>query len=191
MPILGVVASAKSGNLSGTFDLIQTTSITTNTASVTFSSLGSYSSFYKNLRLIIRAVDTAASNNTWVRVQFNGDTGSNYYYNNIRFNDGNTTGTNATGDSVTSGVLTATRDNPVGGDTTYGFIAVANIANYSSSAYKNVQSFGGQYQSNGWAINTWSSVWKSTSAITSITVFLDGTLNFRNNSVIYLYGMKG
>jgi hypothetical protein len=176
----------------GTFDLIETATVTSNVSSVSFSNLGTYASAYKNLRIIVRALDTATSNNTWINLQFNNDTASNYYRGNIRFSDTNTTGSIATTESTDTIGLSATRDNPAGGDTLYGVIAVANISDYSSTTkYKNVISFGGQIQSNGWALGLWNGVYKSTNAITSITVRPDGTLNFRDNSRIYLYGMKG
>jgi hypothetical protein len=178
--------------LPGTFDLIETASVTSAVSSVTFSNLNTYAADYKHLRIVSHTLDNLTSNNTWINIRFNGDTGSNYYYSNIRFSDGNTGGSMAATNNATLAALAATRDNPSGGDSSYGVVAVANIADYSSTnKQKSFVSWGSQYQSNGWTQGLWSGVWKSTSAITSITISPDSGYNFTANSRIYLYGIKG
>jgi hypothetical protein len=176
----------------GTFDLIETASVTSAVSSVTFSNLNTYAADYKHLRIVSHTLDSAVNNNSWVNIRFNGDTASNYYYSNIRFSDGNTGGSMAAADGAPFAALAATRNNPAGGDSSYGVVAVANISDYSATnKQKSFISWGSQYQSNGWASGLWSGVWKSTSAITSVTVFPDSGLNFTANSRIYLYGIKG
>jgi hypothetical protein len=178
--------------LPGTFDLIETASVTSAVSSVTFSNLNTYATDYKHLRIVSHTLDSATSNNTWINIRFNGDTASNYYRSNIRFSTANTGGSMVATDSVTNGALVATDENPAGGDSLYGVVAVANIADYSSTnKQKSFVSWGSQYQSTKWTQNLWSGVWKSTSAITSITLFPDSGINFAANSRIYLYGIKG
>lgn len=175
----------------GTFDLIETASVTSSVSSVTFSSLNTYAANYKHLRIVSHTLDSFTSNNTWVNVRFNGDTGNNYYYSNLRFSTGNG-GNAAAADSANRFAIAATDENPAGGDSSYGVVAVANISDYSSTnKLKTIISWGSQYQSTKWASGLWSGVWKSTSAITSITIFPDGGGNFTANSRVYLYGIKG
>lgn len=179
--------------LAGVFDLIETASVTSSVSSVTFSNLGNYASNYKHLRIVSHTLDSATSNNTWINIRFNGDTGNNYYYSNIRFSlaQGNTPSAAAVTDANRA-ALGATVNNPSGGDSSYGIVTVANIADYSSTnKQKSFVSWGSQYQSTDWASGLWSGVWRSTSAITSITIFPDSGLNFTANSRIYLYGIKG
>jgi hypothetical protein len=176
----------------GTFDLIETAAVTSSVASVTFSGLGAYASDYKHLRIVSHTLDSATTNNTWINVRFNGDTGNNYYLSNMRFSTGNTGGSAAAVDAVSRVAIAATDENPSGGDSSYGVVAVANISDYSATnKLKTIISWGSQYQSTKWASGLWSGIWKSTSAITSITVFPDSGLNFTANSRIYLYGIKG
>ena len=178
--------------LPGTFDLIETASVTSAVSSVTFSNLNTYATDYKHLRIVSHTLDSATSNNTWINVRFNGDTGNNYYYSNMRFSTGNTGGSAAAVDSTNRFAIAATDENPSGGDSSYGVVAVANISDYSATnKLKTSISWGSQYQSTKWASGIWSGIWKSTSAITSITVFPDSGLNFTANSRIYLYGIKG
>jgi hypothetical protein len=192
MPILGIIDSAKSGNLAGTFDLIETASVTSSVSSVTFSNLGNYSANYKHLRIVSHTLDSFVSNNSWVNIRFNGDTGSNYYYSNIRFSTGNTGGSMAAVDGANRGSLGATDENPAGGDSLYGIVCVATISDYSATnKQKSFISWGSQYQSTKWASGLWSGVWKSQSAITSMTLFPDSGGDFLANSRIYLYGIKG
>jgi hypothetical protein len=178
--------------LPGTFDLIETATITSSVTSVTFSSLNTYATDYKHLRIVSHTLDSATSNNTWINVRFNGDTGNNYYYSNMRFSTANTGGSAAAVDATNRVAIAATDENPSGGDSSYGVVAVANISDYSATnKLKTIISWGSQYQSTKWASGLWSGIWKSTSAITSITVFPDSGLNFTANSRIYLYGIKG
>jgi hypothetical protein len=176
----------------GTFDLIETATVTSSVSSVVFSNLNNYASDYKHLRIVSHTLDSATTNNTWINVRFNGDTGNNYYYSNMRFSTANTAGSAAAVTDANRFALGATDENPSGGDSSYGIVAVANIADYSSTnKQKSVISWGSQYQSTKWASGLWSGVWRSTSAITSITIFPDGGLNWAANSRIYLYGIKG
>jgi hypothetical protein len=192
-PILGIVASSISGNLAGTFDLIETASISSSVSSVTFSNLDSYASSYKHLRVVAHTLDSAISNNTWMNIRFNGDQNNNYYYSNIRFSTagGNSASATAVSDANRA-ALSATNNNPSGGDSSYGIVTVATIADYSSTnKQKSLISWGSQYQATEWASGLWSGVWRSTAAINSVTIFPDGGINYTANSRIYLYGIKG
>ena len=82
MPIpLGILAVAGAGAAGGggAFDLLETTVLGSDTASVTFSNLNTYSA-YKHLQIRLVARSTNASASRSVRIQFNGDTASNYAY---------------------------------------------------------------------------------------------------------------
>ena len=80
MPIpLGVlaVAGAGGGGLATSYDLLETTVLGSSAASVTFSSLGSYSAYkHLQLRIVARSAKVETADDFLLRI--NSDTGSNY-----------------------------------------------------------------------------------------------------------------
>jgi hypothetical protein len=75
----GILSAAGAGVPEGTYELISTTVLGGTAASITFSSLGDYSSTYKHLQLRIAARSASASSFSG-RLRFNGDTGANYSF---------------------------------------------------------------------------------------------------------------
>lgn len=168
------------------FDLLETTLISSNTASVTFSSLDSYASAgYKHFQIrgTVRGDD---GNTLWMRL--NGDTGANYSRHQLT----------ATGSTVSSSFSSTTRMNVCfamanSGNNTNVFSAfVADILDFSSSNKNTtVRSLGGNTQQTGFntALGLFSGVWRNTSAITSITLLPD-TGNLVSGTRFSLYGVK-
>lgn len=65
---------------SADYELISTTVLGSSAASVTFTGLGTSAAAYKHLQLRMAYTSNAGANGTYVRAQFNGDSGSNYSY---------------------------------------------------------------------------------------------------------------
>lgn len=176
------VAGAGAGG-GGAFDLLETTLISSNTASVTFSSLSAYSD-YKHLQ--IRAVMRKTDSGTSSRIRLNGDTGSNYARHRLQGN----------GTSVTSsGSASQTYMNfplmPDSGMTADGFGAiVVDVLDFSSSSKNTtIRSFGGYTVSDGQVINLDSGFWNNTAAVTSIEFsFTAGSIEAESR--FSLYGVK-
>ena len=167
----------KGNVMPATYDCIATTTLTTATASVTFSSI---SGNYTDLVLIIGGL---ASENTQVQFQFNGDTGSNYSSTTM-YGDGSTAGSVRT--------VNQTQANVGGIAVTDPGTNVIHIMNYANStSYKTVI---GRYTT----INTGSyyeagyraGLWRSNNAITSIKVMLPSTYTYSTDTVFSLYGIK-
>lgn len=184
MPILGVIASAISGNLEvGSFDSIATF-VSPGATSVTFSSIPST---YKHLQIrgIANNGETSGYNNQGLR--FNGDTSSSYSVHRL-------TGDGAT---PTAGSQTsATQINDIFRipPTSSGYFGafVIDILDYTStSKTKAVRVYtGGDSNGSGW-IGIHSGLWYATpTAITSITIN-SSVGNFGTNSSFALYGIKG
>lgn len=193
-PILGILASGISGNLwapSKDYDSIATTTLATSTATITFSSIPST---YKHLQLRVLAKGAFVSNDRAAfKLQFNGDTASNY-------NTHNLMGDGASVSAGSSGSQTYMFGNP-------------NSEFPSSSASVNASMFGvavidfldytdtnkfttGRFLS-GWDNNSTlgrvifqSGLWRSTSAVTSISITSD-LGNWAQYSQFALYGIKG
>jgi hypothetical protein len=190
MPILGVVASSKTANLSGTFDLIENAQPSSQ-GSVVFTGLGAYANSYKHLRIFGTVVDDISNNNTWVNVRFNGDTGNNYFLQRIR-GQNSASGATAATDSFDRVSFGASQSNPVGGQTSYPQVFVADIPDFSNTnKWKTTVSVSGQWSmaNDQYQLSWWNGIWKSTNAITSVTIFSDSG-NWVTGSLFSLYGMK-
>lgn len=187
MPILGIIASSITGNLSTTsYESIATVTVGSGgSSSITFSSIPNT---YKHLQ--IRAIGRAAAAQTAgeAQIRINSDSGSSYTYHNLR---GNGASTSADGSSALTYMYSQFRF-AGGNDTANTFGAlVMDILDYANtSKYKTVRSLAG-YDANGsGSIGLNSSVWLSTSAITSIVFEVQGSTNWAQYSQFALYGIK-
>jgi hypothetical protein len=169
------------------YELIATSFITSPAASVTFdvSALGSS---YKHLQLRVTGRDTNSSDQA-IGLRFNGDTGNNYTFHQIY----------ASGSSVASnGFATGTFNYaglglmPGASYTSNVFgVSIIDILDFASTAKnKTCRAFLGWLTNSANNLNFRSSLWISTSAITSINVFATGTA-FAAGSRISIYGIKG
>jgi len=155
-----------------TYVALDTQTLTSTAASVTFSTI---SGSYTDLVLVINAASSSAAS---CRLRFNGDTATNYSDTRLYGN-----GTSATSDRLTS------RDHINCGDfstTTIASNQIISIQNYSNATtYKTVLT-----RSNIPASYVFANVsmWRSTSAITSIVVFPSAG-NLVAGSTFTLYGI--
>lgn len=185
---LGVLAVAGASAASaGAYDLLETTLISTNTTSVTFSSLSSYSATYKHLQLRIAARSNDSSGDELIFMQINGDTGSNYSVHGI-FGNGSSVGSFGL-TSQTKGRLFSI-GNAVESSNIFGGGVTDILDAFSSSKNKTVRSFGGFPGTNN-SIRLNSFAWLSTSSITSLYLYLESGQSFVSGTRISLYGLKG
>lgn len=162
-----------------TYEPIATTTLTTSTATVTFSSIsGSYTDL-----ILVCNIAQAASNNS-LRIRYNSDTGSNYSYTNL-FGDGSSP-FSGRDSNLTSGLVAETT-----GSTSLELAVIAHIQNYSNTTtYKTHIGRGNRASS---TVDATVGLWRSTSAITSITLAMGGgfpTNNLSSGSTFTLYGIK-
>jgi hypothetical protein len=142
---------------------------------------------FTDLRLVVSAMSDAAAASVGFKVQFNGDTGANYSYNEIFSNGGNPSGTQVL--NVTSSLLGDLSGSTA--PTNSGGIIVCDIPSYAGTQFhKHAQCESNQRNSSGamgYREYT-TTIWQNTAAITSILVFPDSG-NFQNNSVVSLWGI--
>lgn len=185
-PILGIFSSAV--EVAGTaFESIASTTGSGNPTSITFSSIPGT---YQHLQLRYMASRNSSTSVLNVFIRFNSDTGSNYSRHYLKGN----------GSTVSaSGAATQTRGyigDALGASTlsdTFG-VGIIDIHDYAStSKYKTVRALSG-WDVNGATpngeINLSSSLWQSTSAITSIELNFVGDA-ITSGSRFALYGIKG
>ena len=188
-PILGIIASSRLVAVPNSYESIATTTLGSNTSSVTFSSIPST---YTHLQIRWIARDSGTSNNfRAIKLQFNSDTGSNYSQH-ILFADGS---------SATA--YSAVSDDSAGTDGVAGVIpdsaklassfavGVWDILDYANtSKYKTARLLVGCDLNGSGRISLSSGLWMNTNAITSLTI-TDNNDSFVQYSQFALYGIKG
>jgi hypothetical protein len=191
MPIpLGIIAVAGAGAAggAGAFDLLETTVLGSDAASVTFSSLGSYSN-YKHLqvRAVVRSSRSSSVDNLILRI--NSDSGTNYAAHSLV----------GTGSGVSSNNRTSethTLRNKITGNTATAnsFAAVTiDVLDFSSTSKNTtVRALGGMHETTAsqYEIGLYSGAWFNTAAVTSLTFSSLQSANLLTNSRFSLYGIK-
>jgi hypothetical protein len=179
MPMLGIMASSITGGLvTSSFESIATSSPTSGTA-ITFSSIAGT---YKSLQLRFNILTTAGNS---ITMRFNGDTGTNYIWHAI-YGDGTTAYAGTGGTGGTNILLMGTNTGTVA---TYSNVGIVDIIDYASTTkFKTSKAFTGNDKNAASAeIDLLSGLWRSTAAITSLTIT---TGTFASGSTIALYGIK-
>jgi hypothetical protein len=165
--------------MAATYEKIATTTLSSATNTVTFSSI---SSLYTDL-VIIASVRKGGENGEGLWITFNGDTSSNYSYTWITGN----------GTSVNSYRATSDSRLQIYNQTTASSIFTANVLNIQN--YSNTTTFKtliGKAGTGNLRVNAVVGLWRSTSAINSITLTPDTYLspNFEIGSSFTIYGIK-
>jgi len=160
-----------------TYEPIATANGNGSTASITFSSLGSYTDL-----IIVSSVLGSAT--TYLKMRFNGDTATNYSQTYIR-GDGAT----ASSARFTSSAEIYPGETQIGFSTTIPMFSKIHLFNYAGSTNKTML-YEASYDKNGSGeVVRGVSLWRSTSAITSIELYAtSGT--FSTASTFTLYGIK-
>ena len=185
MPILGIMASAISGNLNS-YESIATTTVSTAVSSITFSSI---SGTYTHLQIRFLARTARANQEDNIQLRFNSDTGNNYAAH-VLYGDGATAGAFSDGSSISFN----TRSVVAAASSTSGVFGagVIDILDYSNaSKYKTVKSLNGYDNNGAGQVRLSSGLWMNTAAITGITIFSANGANISEYSSFALYGIKG
>lgn len=185
MPILGVVASAISGNLiKGAYESIQTVSLTGNQQTVQFTSIPQT---YKHLEVRCITRDTYPNTYPGTYATFNGVGNGTFNY---------ISGDGGGGGGSIGGATSSYTGNSAGGDTPAGNYAtwIARIPDYTESNKQKIMTVIQGNSANTYSnyVSLW--VWSSgaTTPVTSI-LFGEGDTNFKlaAGSHWALYGIKG
>lgn len=182
-PILGIFASQNYPRSTTAFESIATTTVGSGGASsVTFTDGGAWTG-YTHLQL--RGINLISAN-SFVKVQFNSDTGSNYATHALQGN-----GSNVSVFPYTN--YTQIFLNLFGSSTTYPTPFIFDILDFkNTNKYKTTRALYG-IDTNGGSlthIDYDSGLWMNTNAITSITLTASASGAFQQYSQIALYGIK-
>jgi len=181
----GILSAGGATGFTSDYELIQTFTVGTAAADITFTSLGTYSSTYKHLQLRLVLRTTRAAADEAIVIQLNGDTGANYDWHQILGSGSSVSSTAANGVAVPRlGVApanTATAN-------IFGGMVVDLLDPYSTTKNKTIRSFVG-FTSTWIALH--SVLHRSTSAISSIRILGGNGGNIAVGSRFSLYGIKG
>ena len=192
MPIpLGIlaVAGAGAGDSGLAYDLLETTNLSVDTTSITFSSLNTYSE-YKHLQ--IRAVTKGASNFTMesLAMRVNGSSASSQRSHKLRSKGGSVI---SAAYSLTEYVLNENIGSATGLTNQFSCSIIDILDFASTSKNKTIRAIGGGHTSTNTAeaaISLASGLVNTTSAITSIEFFNQGGGQLTANTRISIYGIK-
>jgi hypothetical protein len=183
---LGIFSAAGAGGavpVIPDYELISSTILGSAQASVTFSSLGTYSSTYKHLQIRFTSRSSSGTGTEGVFSRFNGDSGNNYTLH----------GVYGTGSSVIS-YASANINNALSGAypandfTANGFGAgVIDLTDAYASKFKTLRTFTGVASAR---VDLQSGLWRNTDTITSWVLF-PVLGNWVAGSRFSLYGIKG
>ena len=182
MPILGIIASSKLTS-SNSYESISTTTLTTSTADVTFSSIPATFT-HLQIRGIVRISTSAAE----MRMQFNGDTATNYSWHEL---SGNGSAARSDNGTTVARISMAYYNGFPSAASTFGSFVIDILDYANTNKYKTTRALVGfdGNGSGGPALD--SGNWRNTNAITSIRLFNDSTYTFAQYSQFALYGIKG
>jgi len=195
MPMLGIMASAISGNLwapGKDFDSIATTTLSTTASSITFSSIPAT---YKHLQIRLFAQTNRATYcRDSVNMRFNSDSGSNYADHSLYGDGANAgAGANTTQTLISAGTIGTSA---VLSSLMFG-VRVIDVLDYANtSKYKTVRSIGGLDMNGtgtggvGGLVDLNSGLWQSSTAVTSITFTPAVGTTFNQYTSAALYGVK-
>jgi hypothetical protein len=179
MPIIGVIDSAKSGNLyAASYESISTVTVGAGGASsIVFNSIPAT---YTHLQ--IRGISKMSSGAS-LYGQLNSDTGSNYARHYI---NGSGSGAASGGNSSFSNMFFGSTANAT---STFGANIIDILDYTNTNKYKTTRSLSGNDANGSGFVQFMSGLWMNTAAVTTITI--TGDSNFDQYSSFALYGIKG
>jgi hypothetical protein len=191
MPILGIIASQDYARFApGSYESIATVTVGGGgAASVTFSSIpGTYT--HLQIRGLARNSRTVFPSSGDL-YQFNGDTAANYSWHSIQ-GDGGAASTRAAAGAtgvVTNSIAAAGATSGIFGVIVFDILDYANTNKYKTTRALSGVDVNGTVGVYGGTVELVSGNWRSTSAITSITITTDNP-NYVQYTQFALYGVK-
>ena len=188
LPALGFFAKpviAGGGGPEGAYDALATVTLSASASSVTFVGIPSG---YKHLQIRAIAKTDRAETDDVILMQFNGDTAANYSWHWLRGN-GSVAASGATANASNISIQYGASGNS--GATNVFAASIVDILDYeNTNKNKTTRTLNGMdLNGSGW-IYLQSGNWRSTSAVTSITLNRQYGSNFNQYSSFALYGIK-
>jgi hypothetical protein len=184
---LGIFSAAGAGGVafSSDYELISTTTLGTATPSVTFSSLGDYSSTYKHLQVRWVARSSNATAGVGVFSRLNGDSGSNYFW---HYLSGNGSAVSSSNSGSTTRALTGVAAAASSTSDAFG-AGVIDLLDTYATKNKTFRTLTGNQSSSFTRVELESALWNNTASVTSWEVICESG-NFVAGSRFSIYGIR-
>jgi hypothetical protein len=181
-----ILAAPFAAVVAGDYESIATTTVGSGGQTpITFSNIPQT---YKHLQLRIMSRDARSATANNLFATFNGDTASNYSNHNL-IGDGASAISEGYANEAQM-VFGLSTSNSAAANI-FG-VSIVDILDYTNTnKYKTVRTLTGADQNGSGTIRLWSSNWRSSSAVTSITLYGGTTPNLSQYSSFALYGIKG
>nr|DAL22185.1 MAG TPA_asm: hypothetical protein [Caudoviricetes sp.] len=168
----------------GSYELIETVTLSSSQSSVTFSNLNNYSSTYQHLQLRLITRDTRAATLAVLHAQFNNDTGSNYAAHRLIGNGSSVSSANLSGVQFWLGYSPSNN----AGSGIFAATVVDILDPFETTKNTTIRSFNGFGGAAEFGL--FSGAWLNTNSISSIKIYPQSD-NFAQYSRFSLYGLKG
>ncbi len=192
MASISLKYKSKQGNLTAPGDVdpgamipLTTTTLSTATATITFSDIPLY---YEHLQIRCLGRGTVAQGEMQIFVRMNSDSGNNYACHLLRGDGSSVFSAAATSTNRVEGVIRMPAANASANIFGTGVIDILDYAN--TNKYKTLRSLGGLDANGSGQVYYRSGLWMSNNAITSLTIGIDDGGNFAINTTFALYGIK-
>jgi hypothetical protein len=185
----GVLSAAGAGVVGGDYELISTTVLGTATSSVTFSSLGDYSSTYKHLQIRMTGRTSRVAQFDYINLRLNGDTGNNYTAHYV-YGDGSSVQSGFEGASISRAFVGTFAGNSATASI-FGASVFDILDAYSTTKNKTTRALHGVRTGSFQEVFLSSGLYMSTAATNSVTILPTVGPNFLTGSRFSLYGIKG
>lgn len=181
--ILGGLIASFPTPVTSSFESIATTTLGSDTSSITMSSIPStYASI--QFRILMRNTGGGGCD---LNLRANSDTGNNYSY---HYLEGQGASVSASGGSTSDRIYM--NGGIITGTTSVWSAVIIDVHDYASTTkYKTFRVLGGFDRNGGGNINLVSGLWQSTSAMNSMTLFNNAGYNWNAGTIVSLYGIKG
>jgi len=183
---LGILSAGAGGGFASDYELIETYILGSAQSSVTFSSLGTYSTTYKHLQIRYSARTLESDTVSWGKLVFNGNS-SNYA--NHSLNGFGTTLTSTASDTSTFMTMRSAFAGNTDTANSFGPGIIDILDPYSTTKNTTVRVFSGNASSYT-RVNLNSGGWFDTASITSIQLAPYAAVNLGTGSRFSLYGLK-
>ena len=181
---LGILAAAGGAvAAAGSYDLLVTDILTSSSSSITFASLGTYAADYQHLQIRMVGRTNRASTSDYIKVQLNGDTGSNYAYHYLY----GTSSVSSYADTSNSEMVFNRFSGASASSNIFGSIVLDLLDAFETTKYKTLRSLGGEAAV---SINLNSGLWMNTNSITSVKIEPGSGSSLITGSRFSLYGLK-
>ncbi len=190
-PILGIIASQNYQRITDTGDMFPIAVVTVGSAGASTITFSSIPATYTHLQIRgIARTDRTAYFLDYGKVTFNSDTSSVYTTHHLQ-GDGSSVSVYADTNTAFAWILRFAAVASPTPSNTFGAFVVDILDYKDTNKFKTIRNLGGADTNGAGELGLYSGLWRSTSAISSISITPGGGTQFNQYTQFALYGIKG